>query len=72
MRFMQPQPNARITHFFNPYPRWSIVKMAQNEDDTFMEDVPGSQAGESEAGEEAELEKKLFLVRALSNSKRGS
>lgn len=34
--------------------------MAQSEEDTFMEDVQGSQAGEPEA--EVELEKKLFLV----------
>lgn len=30
-----------------------------------MEDVPESQVGESEAGEEVELEKKLFLVRTF-------
>lgn len=41
------------------------VKMAQNEEDTFMEDADGSQAGETEAGEEVELEKKLFLVCTL-------
>jgi len=40
--------------------------MPQNEEDTVMEDVPASQAGESEAGEEEEeLEKKLFMVRSL-------
>lgn len=40
--------------------------MAQPEEDTTMEDVPASQAGESEAGEEEEeFEKKLFLVSAI-------
>ncbi|CAN8096825.1 unnamed protein product [Discula destructiva] len=41
--------------------------MAQNGEDTVMEDVQGSQAGESE-GEEVELEKKLFLLPGSSDT----
>lgn len=36
--------------------------MSQNGEDTVMEDVQGSQAGETEVGDEVPLEKKLFLV----------
>lgn len=40
-------------------------KMSQNGEDTFMEDAPGSQTGETEVADEAPLEKKLFLVCVL-------
>lgn len=60
------QPFYRPASYITRISRGSIfkiiVKMSQNGEDTVMEDAQGSQAGETEVGDEVPLEKKLFLV----------